>query len=121
MNFVGNAVKFTRAGSVTVEAQVEGSNLLFRVRDTGIGIPKEQLDHVFDEFRQVDATITREFGGSGLGLAITRRFVELHGGRIGVESELGRGTTFWFTVPLRVDDPRPGIEEGDVRAAVGTA
>jgi signal transduction histidine kinase len=106
MNLVGNAVKFTRAGSVAVEAEVDGPNLLFRVSDTGIGIPKEQLDHVFDEFRQVDATITREFGGSGLGLAITRRFVELHGGRIGVESELGRGTTFWFTVPLWLEPPR---------------
>ena len=114
MNLVGNAIKFTRAGSVTVEARLDGASLLFRVTDTGIGIPKEQLDHVFDEFRQVDATITREYGGSGLGLAITRRFVELHGGRIGVESELGRGTTFWFTVPLWLDTARRGNEAREV-------
>jgi signal transduction histidine kinase len=72
------------------------------VIDTGIGIAKDELDRVFDEFRQVDATITREFGGTGLGLSISKRFIEMHGGRIGVESEVGVGSTFWFTIPLRV-------------------
>ena len=120
-NLVGNAVKFTRAGSVAVTVELVGASLRFRVTDTGIGIPKEQLDHVFDEFRQVDATITREYGGSGLGLAITRRFVELHGGRIGVESELGRGTTFWFAVPLRLEEADAGRAAPDEPETVKAA
>jgi len=76
------------------------------VSDTGIGIPADQLENVFAEFRQVDATIAREYGGTGLGLSITKKFVELHGGRIRVESELGRGSTFSFEVPLRLQDGR---------------
>jgi signal transduction histidine kinase len=117
MNLVGNALKFTHAGSVTVGVTLDGASLVYAVADTGIGIPKEQLAHVFDEFRQVDATITREYGGSGLGLSITRRFVELHGGRLWVESEVGRGTTFWFSVPLRVDHGAPDIEQAETRRA----
>ena len=112
MNLVGNALKFTREGSVDVSAALDGASLVYRVSDTGIGIPTEQLDKVFDEFRQVDATITREYGGTGLGLSITRRFVELHGGRIWVESEPGRGSTFWFSVPLRLDDGASHVESG---------
>jgi len=73
------------------------------VSDTGIGIPSDKLDEVFAEFRQVDATTTRNFGGTGLGLSITKKFVEMHGGRIWVESELGKGSTFYFTIPLRVE------------------
>ncbi len=101
MNLAGNAIKFTRRGSVEIGAEVVGDELRFRVTDTGIGIPQEELENVFAEFRQVDAAVTREFGGTGLGLSITRRFVELHGGRIWVESELGKGCTFYFTVPQR--------------------
>ena len=71
--------------------------------DTGIGIPADQLDEVFAQFRQVDTTTTRDFGGTGLGLSISKKFVELHGGRIWVESELGKGSTFYFTMPLRVE------------------
>jgi signal transduction histidine kinase len=102
MNLAGNALKFTRQGSVHIGVQLVGSELVYRVKDTGIGIPKEELENVFAEFRQVDATVTREFGGTGLGLSITKRFVEMHGGRIWVESELGKGCTFFFAVPLRV-------------------
>jgi signal transduction histidine kinase len=102
MNLAGNALKFTREGRVEITVEQRGDALTYRVRDTGIGIATDELEKVFDEFRQVDATITREFGGTGLGLSISKRFIEMHGGRIGVESEVGVGSTFWFTVPLRV-------------------
>jgi signal transduction histidine kinase len=71
------------------------------VTDTGIGIPQDQLDNVFSEFRQVNAAISREYGGTGLGLSITKKFVELHGGGIWVESTEGKGSTFSFAVPVR--------------------
>ena len=101
MNLAGNAIKFTREGRVTIVVGLESDDrLLFRVSDTGIGIPADQLESVFGEFRQVDPTITREFGGTGLGLSITKKFVELHGGRIWVESELDKGSTFYFTIPV---------------------
>jgi len=103
LNLVGNALKFTKHGRVAIGVEREGELLRYRVSDTGIGIPADQLDTVFAEFRQVDGTTTRDFGGTGLGLSITKKFVELHGGRIWVESELGKGSTFFFTVPLRVD------------------
>jgi signal transduction histidine kinase len=102
MNLTGNALKFTRQGRVEIVVERSGENLVCRVTDTGIGIAEDDLARVFDEFRQADGAITREFGGTGLGLSITRRFIEMHGGRIWVESELGRGSTFWFSVPLRV-------------------
>jgi signal transduction histidine kinase len=102
MNLAGNAIKFTKRGRVEIGVHLDGDQLIYRVVDTGIGIPKEELENVFAEFRQVDATVTREFGGTGLGLSITKRFVEMHGGRIWVESEPGEGSTFYFTVPLRM-------------------
>jgi signal transduction histidine kinase len=102
MNLAGNAIKFTPQGRVEISVELQDDELLFRVSDTGIGIPKEELENVFAEFRQVDTTVTREFGGTGLGLSITKKFVEMHGGRIWVESESGKGSTFLFTVPLRV-------------------
>ena len=103
MNLAGNALKFTREGRVDIAVEQLGESVRFRVSDTGIGISREDLDHVFAEFRQADATVAREFGGTGLGLSITKKFVEMHGGQIGVESELGRGSTFFFTIPLRAD------------------
>jgi len=105
-NLVGNALKFTKQGQVIITARLEGNEVVYSVSDTGIGIPADQLDHIFAEFRQVDASISREFGGTGLGLSITKTFVELHGGRIWVESEPGRGSTFSFAVPLRVAEAR---------------
>ena len=105
LNLTGNALKFTRHGRVEISVALDGDNVMYRVSDTGIGIPPKELDNVFVEFRQVDATVAREFGGTGLGLSITKKFVELHGGRIGVESEVGRGSTFWFSVPLKTDVP----------------
>ena len=101
MNLAGNALKFTKKGRVEIGVEQVGDELIYRDVDTGIGIPKEELDNIFTEFRQVDATVTREFGGTGLGLSITKKFVEMHGGRIWVESEIGKGCTFFFAVPLR--------------------
>jgi signal transduction histidine kinase len=101
MNLAGNAIKFTRQGRVEIGVEMAGDDLVFRITDTGIGIPQEEIENVFTEFRQVDAAVTREYGGTGLGLSITKRFVEMHGGRIWVESEVGKGCSFFFAVPLR--------------------
>jgi signal transduction histidine kinase len=106
LNLAGNALKFTREGRVEIGVERRGDDLGYWVRDTGIGIAPDQLEAVFGEFRQGDATVAAEFGGTGLGLSITRRFVEMHGGRIRVESEQGRGSTFSFTIPLRVEEAR---------------
>jgi signal transduction histidine kinase len=103
LNLAGNALKFTRHGRVDIDVRLDDEWLTYRVTDTGIGIPKEEVENIFAEFRQVDTTITREYGGTGLGLSITKRLVEMHGGRLGVDSELGRGSTFYFTVPLHAD------------------
>jgi len=103
LNLAGNALKFTQQGRVEVRVEHEDDQLLYRVSDTGIGITPEQLHDLFTEFRQADATVASEFGGTGLGLSITKKFVELHGGRIWVESERGKGSTFFFTVPVRLE------------------
>jgi signal transduction histidine kinase len=102
MNLAGNALKFTREGRVEIRVEVQGQTLLFAVSDTGIGISSDQVDHIFEEFRQADVTVSRDFGGTGLGLSITKKLVELHGGRIWVESEEGKGSTFFFSIPVRV-------------------
>jgi signal transduction histidine kinase len=102
-NLVGNAVKFSKRGRVAVWVEQQGDNLVYRVSDTGIGIPKEELENIFAEFQQVDTAITREYSGTGLGLNITKKFVEMHGGQIWVESELGQGSTFSFSIPLRMN------------------
>jgi signal transduction histidine kinase len=106
LNIAGNAIKFTKQGQVAIAAEVHGDTLRYCVSDTGIGIPADQLDNIFSEFRQVDATVAHEYGGTGLGLSITKKFVELHGGQIRVESEPEKGSTFIFEVPLRVGDRR---------------
>jgi PAS domain S-box-containing protein len=104
-NLTGNAIKFTREGKVAIRVLVETEVrklvvLRFEVRDTGIGIPREKLGLLFRKFSQMDASTTREYGGTGLGLAISKELVELMGGRVGVESEEGKGSEFWFTTRL---------------------
>jgi len=106
LNFAGNAIKFTEQGRVSLRAkllQSSGDELLvrFSVEDTGIGIAAESIGRLFQAFEQADASITRQFGGTGLGLAITKRLTELMGGECGVDSEPGRGSTFWFTAHLQ--------------------
>jgi signal transduction histidine kinase len=103
MNLAGNALKFTRQGRVEISVELRGDVLVYRVADTGIGIAADKIETVFAEFRQGDATITSEFGGTGLGLSITKQFVEMHRGRIWVESELGSGSTFFIAIPLRLN------------------
>jgi signal transduction histidine kinase len=103
MNLTGNALKFTKEGRVEIAVELDGDDLIYRVTDTGIGIAKDDLERVFDEFRQVDSTTIRDFAGTGLGLSITKKFIEMHGGRIWVDSEPGQGSTFHFAVPLRVE------------------
>ncbi|MCA9797879.1 MAG: hypothetical protein KC910_39000, partial [Candidatus Eremiobacteraeota bacterium] len=119
-NLLGNAVKFTDSGHVLVNVTLDGGNMLrFSVTDTGIGIPADKLKLVFEKFSQVDASSTRRHEGTGLGLAITSRLVDLMGGEIGVESEEGKGSTFWFTVSLPVADEfeREQITPVDVTGA----
>jgi len=102
MNLVGNAIKFTDAGEVAVRVTAPDSMFVASVSDTGPGIPEDQQQRIFEEFQQVDSSSTRKKGGTGLGLAIAKRIVELHGGRIWVESTVGRGSTFSFTLPVNV-------------------
>jgi signal transduction histidine kinase len=106
MNLAGNALKFTRQGRVGLSVELQDGFVTYRVADTGIGIAKDKIDSLFTEFRQGDATITTEFGGTGLGLSITKKFVEMHGGRVSVESELGKGSTFSISIPLRLAGDR---------------
>jgi signal transduction histidine kinase len=105
-NLVSNALKFTQRGGVTIHLRARGDGVEVSVVDTGIGIPPEVLDAVFEEFTQVDGGSRRGFAGSGLGLSIARRLVELHGGLIGVESEVAVGSRFWFRLAAA-----PGIAE----------
>jgi signal transduction histidine kinase len=104
MNLVGNAIKFTDAGEVTVRVGAPNGTFIASVTDTGPGIPAEEQQRIFEEFQQVDSSSTRRKGGTGLGLAIAKRIVELHGGRIWVESIVGKGSTFSFSLPVRVEE-----------------
>jgi signal transduction histidine kinase/putative methionine-R-sulfoxide reductase with GAF domain len=100
LNLVGNAIKFTDSGEVRIEAAANGE-LVVSVSDTGPGIPKTDRDKIFEEFRQAEGSMTQEKGGTGLGLAIAKKIVELHGGKIWVESEVGKGSKFTFSLPLK--------------------
>jgi signal transduction histidine kinase len=123
-NLVGNAVKFTEKGRVLVDirdaAATGGEGLLVVVADSGIGIPADKRETVFEKFRQVDNTTRGNRQGTGLGLAISRMLVELMGGRIGLESRLGEGSTFWFSLPLAAagaEAPRERRQAGRARLA----
>jgi len=102
VNLVSNAVKFTDEGMIRVGLATEGDWLRLQVQDTGVGIDPKFLPHIFEEFRQENNGLTRAHQGSGLGLAITHRLVEMMGGRIEVQSEKGKGTTFTVWLPLRL-------------------
>jgi signal transduction histidine kinase len=103
LNLVGNAIKFTEVGEVTVEAGLSDGQFLVSVSDTGPGISQADQQKIFEEFQQADSSSTRRKGGTGLGLSIARRIIELHGGRIWVESSAGHGSIFRFTLPVRVE------------------
>jgi signal transduction histidine kinase len=98
-NLLGNAIKFTEKGKVRISAVVDNGMVAVSVSDTGIGIPAGKFDRIFESFEQVDGSTAREYGGTGLGLSITKRLVELHGGSIRVDSKIGEGSKFTFTVP----------------------
>jgi len=107
LNLVGNAIKFTQGGEVVIDVSMVGEQdgaalVHFEVRDTGIGVARDQIDRLFQPFTQADSSTTRRFGGTGLGLSIVRKLVEMMGGRAGAQSEQGKGSTFWFTLPMRV-------------------
>jgi CheY-like chemotaxis protein len=123
LNLLNNAVKFTPSGSVKLTVTAEGGKggqleIRYTVSDTGVGIPADRIGRLFQRFSQVDSSVKREFGGSGLGLAICKQLVELMGGRIGVFSEIGLGSSFWFVVPY---EEAPAVEQapetGSHRAA----
>ncbi len=112
INLINNAIKFTQTGAVAIrvlpepatgEGAADSTTLRFAVSDTGIGIPPERMDRLFKSFSQADASTTRKYGGTGLGLAISKQLAELMGGKVGVESEPGRGSTFWFTIQVQSD------------------
>jgi signal transduction histidine kinase len=104
LNLVGNAVKFTDEGEVAIGARAENGSFVLTVRDTGPGIAPEDQGKIFEEFQQVDSSNTRKKGGTGLGLAISKRIVEMHGGRVSVDSEVGHGATFRVSLPIRVEE-----------------
>ncbi len=117
VNLINNAVKFTKRGEILIDVhlsdqQEQGVSLHFTVKDTGIGIAREKLDTLFASFTQADSSMTRRYGGTGLGLTICKQLVKLMGGTIGVESELGKGTSFWFELPFETQssDQEPRYE-----------
>jgi signal transduction histidine kinase len=103
INLVGNAIKFTDAGEVAIKAEANNGSFHVSVRDTGPGISAADQAKLFQEFQQADNAITRKKGGTGLGLAISKRIIEMHGGKIWVESQPGQGSTFTFTIPVIVE------------------
>jgi signal transduction histidine kinase len=100
INLIGNSIKFTLKGEINITYRTIDSNMLeFCIRDTGLGMSEEAKKRIFERFEQADDSIERHFGGSGIGLTISKELVEMHGGRIWVESDLDQGTSFFFTLP----------------------
>jgi PAS domain S-box-containing protein len=120
LNLLSNAIKFTREGRIVLRAEPSPGGLRVTVADTGIGIPVEKQGLLFQQFSQADTSVTREFGGTGLGLAICKRLIESMGGNIGLESAAGRGSTFWFDLPLVEAAGAPPVPRdlGGLRARV---
>lgn len=108
-NLIGNAVKFTEKGKVEVSVQRDKEHLIVKIIDTGIGISKENISHIFDEFRQADGSTSRRFGGTGLGLAIAQKYAMLLGGRVNVSSVINKGSTFVLTLPLNYSNIKQEI------------
>jgi signal transduction histidine kinase len=106
LNLVGNAIKFTEIGEVRVEVGVTDGTFRVAVSDTGPGVPTADQEKIFEAFRQADSSSARKKSGTGLGLSIAKRIVEMHGGRIWVEAAGGKGSTFCFSLPVRVDAQR---------------
>jgi signal transduction histidine kinase len=103
LNLVGNAIKFTDQGNVSIEAKRQNQDFIVSISDTGPGLSEEDQKKIFEEFRQADGSSTRKKGGTGLGLSISKKIIEMHKGNIGVESTLGKGSTFWFSLPISVE------------------
>lgn len=118
-NLIGNAIKFTLKGEISIhisfiKKEKEHITLKIKVKDTGIGLPKDYQSQLFDSFTQADASTTRKYGGTGLGLTISKQLVEMMGGNIGVESKEGKGSTFWFTLVLLQQSSKPEILEKEI-------
>jgi signal transduction histidine kinase len=110
-NFISNALKFTQAGEVRVSARLMGEDVEFAVSDTGIGIAPEHLRTLFTDFVQLDVPLQRRLRGTGLGLSLARKFAELLGGHVGVESEVGKGSRFWVKLPMKFHGARdPAVD-----------
>ena len=103
-NLIGNAIKFTERGKIDIYARYDGSQVIISVADTGVGINKEKFETIFKMFEQMDGTISREYGGTGLGLTITKKLVELHGGHIWLQSSVGKGSVFSFSMARAIND-----------------
>ncbi|MBN1698252.1 MAG: response regulator [Spirochaetales bacterium] len=113
-NLIGNSIKFTESGRITVSAEQRGSEAFITVTDTGIGIPPDKLDRIFESFEQVDTSLSRPYGGTGIGLSITKQLIELQGGAITVDSVVGRGSSFTFSIPISKVQQR---EEDEIKAS----
>jgi signal transduction histidine kinase len=120
LNLLSNAVKFTNIGGVVVRVRIEGDIVRVDIEDTGIGIRPEDMEAIWEDFRQVDQSRTREFGGTGLGLSITRKLIQALGGSVRVESEYGKGSTFSVALPLQLS-PRIANDVMNTELPLGDA
>ena len=113
LNLISNAIKFTQKGNICVEIRKKENTIYISIKDTGIGIPEDKIDSIFDPFMQVDSSLSRNYEGSGLGLSIAKSIVDLHNGHISVKSRLGKGSTFTIELPIRL------VKENESQAFIG--